>query len=92
MTPKVDEIYPEIKCLEFGYLSDNEKLRLIDTFHECYFDTAQSVETFSVEFQRVVSHILSGDVPVALEFLEDFQERIYDVLDDNRKEKYKKFI
>lgn len=68
-----DELHPAIKYVNLFPLSHEEQVLLIDTFHECYFDTAVEVQDFAVEFQRVVSHILSHYVPVQLEQLVDFQ-------------------
>lgn len=80
MIIKQDELYPNIKTIDLN-LSPLDQLDLIGTFHELYFDTATEVEDFAVEFQRVVAHILSNEVPVELEHLVDFQETILDRLD-----------
>lgn len=88
-----DELYPNIKLVDMFPLSHQDQVILIEAFHECYFDTAVPVEDFAVEFQRVVSSILSHYVPIELENLIEFQPIILDRLNDTRKyELYSKAI
>lgn len=80
-----DQLYPNIKLVDLFPLSYQDQILLIETFHECYFDTAVPVEDFAVEFQRVVANILSHYVPVELEYLVEFQPIVLERLEDARK-------
>lgn len=57
-------------------LTKEQKMILIETFHEMYYNTDQDTEEFAVEFYKVVNLIIDGYVPVQLEYLEDFKEAI----------------
>lgn len=87
-----DVIYPNIRYCICDTLSDTEKVNIIDYFHECYFNTAIAVEDFAVEFQRIVAHILSGCIPVRLEYLEDFEEGLFNLLDTKNYWIYRKAL
>lgn len=84
-----DAIYP-IVCVEFESLSGEEKIGLINYYHQCYFDTDQEVEVFAVEFQRVVAHILSDCIPISLSYLEDFvTDELIETLSDEHQVLFK---
>lgn len=57
-------------------LTTEQKMILIETFHEMYYNTDQDTEEFAVEFYKVVNLLIDGYVPVQLEYLEDFKEAI----------------
>ena len=57
-------------------LTKEQKMILIETFHEMYYNTDQDTEEFAVEFYKVVNLLIDGYVPVQLEYLEDFKEAI----------------
>lgn len=61
-------------------LTKEQKMILIETFHEMYYNTDQDTEEFAKEFYNVVDLIIQGYVPIQLEFLEDFKYEILELV------------
>ena len=65
----------DIKFVKLNFaLSAEDKLNLIMSFHENYYNTNQNVEVFAEEFFTVVEKISNGYVPVKLDYLTDFED------------------
>lgn len=61
-------------------LTKEQKMILIEKFHEMYYNTDQDTEEFAKEFYNVVDLIIQGYVPIQLEFLEDFKDEILELV------------
>lgn len=59
-------------------LTVEEKEILIQLFYDLYFNTDQDSEEFGHEFFAIVGTILSGSIPLELEYLVDFEEAMID--------------
>lgn len=68
--------YAGMVFVELERLTDTQKCRLIDIYHEAYFCTNIDKKNFGPEFVTVTGGILSNRIPVKLEFL--LVEDIYD--------------
>lgn len=62
----------------YANLTSEEKEILIQLFYDLYFNTDQDSEEFGHEFFSVVGTILSGSIPLELEYLVDFEESMID--------------
>lgn len=60
----------------YADLNSEEKEILIQLFYEMYFNTEQDVKEFGSEFFFLVGTILSGSIPLKLEYLVGFEEAI----------------
>lgn len=60
----------------YAELTVEEKEILIQLFYDLYFNTDQDPEEFGHEFFALVGTILSGSIPMKLEYLTDFEEAI----------------
>lgn len=60
----------------YADLNSEEKEILIQLFYEMYFNTEQDVKEFGSEFFFLVGTILSGSIPLKLEYLTDFEEAV----------------
>lgn len=55
-------------------ITKEQKYELIDFFHGSYYDTPQEEWEFALEYMYVTSEIMSGRVPMELEYLVDYQK------------------
>ena len=62
----------------YANLTSEEKEILIQLFYDLYFNLDQDSEEFGHEFFSVVGTILSGSIPLELEYLVDFEESMID--------------
>jgi len=67
-----------LKSIKYD-MTETKKFELISQFHEWYYNTDQDAEEFGKEFFYVVSDIVNGQIPVKLEYLEDYQEELVEL-------------
>lgn len=69
----------KIKYLKLSSITFEEKLSLIEAYHDSYYNTDQDTEIFAQEFFYVVGEILNNNrVPYKIEFLSDYKEILMD--------------
>lgn len=61
-------------------LNETEKALILTAIYDCYYDTNQDTKVFASEFYNLTIEILKGNVPLELEFLVDFEERLVEAL------------
>jgi hypothetical protein len=59
--------------------TDKDKLLLITSFHEWYYNTDQNDEVYAEEYYSVVDDIMHNQVPVKLLYLTDYIDLLIDL-------------
>lgn len=70
----------DIKYKEMN-LNKNIKLRLIEAFHDMYFDTDLDTYEFGEEFYEVTQLILTNRIPLELNYLSEWEDTINEILE-----------
>lgn len=64
----------------FADLTNEEKVILLNAMFEMYYDTDQDADEFSKEYYYLSSEILKGRIPIKLNYLIDFENRVLDLI------------